>query len=38
VDLTGYLVFEAEVGQTITLTVIRDGEQVDIPLTLGARP
>lgn len=37
-DLISYLVFDAEVGQTITLTIIRDGEQIDVPLTLGERP
>jgi 2-alkenal reductase len=37
-DMISYLVFEAEVGQTITLTIIRDGEQVEVPLTLGERP
>lgn len=36
--LISYLVFETEVGQTVDLTVIRDGEEVIIPLTLGARP
>ncbi len=37
-DLISYLVFEAEVGQTITLTIIRGGEQLEVPLTLGERP
>ncbi|MGC9348422.1 MAG: S1C family serine protease [Anaerolineae bacterium] len=37
-DLNSYLVLEAEVGQTIDLTVIRDGETIVAPLTLGARP
>ncbi|MBN1248850.1 MAG: trypsin-like peptidase domain-containing protein [Anaerolineae bacterium] len=37
-DLNGYLVLEAAVGQTINLTVIRDGETITVPLTLGARP
>ncbi len=37
-DLNSYLVLEAEVGQTIDLTVIRDGETTVMPLTLGARP
>jgi len=26
------------VGQTIMLTVIRDGEQIELPLTLAERP
>ncbi len=37
-DLIAFLVFDAEVGQTISLTVIRDGEQIEVPLTLGERP
>jgi 2-alkenal reductase len=37
-DLNSYLVFHTEVGQTIQITVERDGAQVVLPLTLGARP
>jgi len=37
-ELNSYLIFEAEVGQTIELTVLRDGEELTIPLTLGRRP
>ncbi len=37
-DLLSYLVFETEVGQTISLTVLRDGESLVLPLTLGERP
>jgi 2-alkenal reductase len=37
-DLNSYLVFNTQVGQTIEITVIRDGEVVVLPLTLGARP
>lgn len=37
-DLIGYLVFEAEVGQSVELTVLRDGEEVKVPVVLGARP
>lgn len=37
-DLVSYLVFNTEVGQSINLTVIRDGAQINIPLTLGRRP
>lgn len=37
-DLNSYLVFETNVGQTIDVVVIRDGEQVTLPLELGARP
>ena len=36
-DLIGFLVFDAEVGQTITLRVIRDGKEIDLPLTLAER-
>ena len=37
-DVLSYLVNEASVGQTVTLTVLRDGVPQDIPVTLGARP
>ena len=37
-DLNSFLVLEAEVGQTVDVTVIRDGETLNLPLTLGARP
>lgn len=37
-DLISFLVFETQMGQTIDLTVIRDGEEMNIPLTLGERP
>jgi 2-alkenal reductase len=37
-DLNSYLVFNTTVGQTIEVTVLRQGEQVILPLTLGARP
>jgi 2-alkenal reductase len=37
-DLNSYLVFHTSVGQTVELTVLRDGETVVLPLTLGARP
>ncbi|HDD25210.1 MAG TPA: PDZ domain-containing protein [Chloroflexi bacterium] len=36
-DLISYLVHETKVGQRITLTVMRDGERRDIPVTLGER-
>jgi 2-alkenal reductase len=36
--MIGYLVMNTKVGQTIALTVIRDGKTVQIPLTLGERP
>jgi 2-alkenal reductase len=37
-DLNSYLVFHTTVGQTIEITVLRGGELVVVPLTLGARP
>lgn len=37
-DLLSYLVFETTVGETVELTVIRKGEEVTVPLTLGERP
>jgi len=37
-DLNSYLVFHTEVGQTIELTVLRNGETINLELTLGARP
>ena len=37
-DLNSYLVFRTKVGQTIDVSVIRDGEVIVLPLTLGARP
>ena len=37
-DLIVYLINETEVDQKITLTVIRDGERLEIPVVLGGRP
>lgn len=37
-DLLSYLVFETTVGETVELTVIRNGEEIKLPLTLGERP
>jgi S1-C subfamily serine protease len=37
-DLISYLVFETEVGQTVQLSVLRDGQTITVPLTLGERP
>ncbi|MDY7076120.1 MAG: trypsin-like peptidase domain-containing protein [Chloroflexota bacterium] len=36
-DFIAYLVRETEAGQEITLTIIRDGEELDVPVTLGER-
>lgn len=37
-ELLGYLVSNTRAGQTITVTIIRDGETLDVPVTLGERP
>lgn len=37
-DMNSYLVFHTQPGQTIELTVLRGGEELVIPVTLGARP
>jgi len=37
-DLIAYLVRETEVGQEVILTIIRDGEELQVPVTLGERP
>ena len=37
-DLNGYLTLETVVGQTISIHVLRDGQPLELPLTLGERP
>jgi 2-alkenal reductase len=37
-ELLTYILTQTEVDQTVILTVIRDGEELDIDLTIGARP
>ncbi len=37
-DLVSYLVTKAAPGQTVTLTVERDGEEITLDVTLGERP
>lgn len=37
-DLIAYLALSTSAGQTITLTVLRDAKEVQVPLTLAARP
>jgi 2-alkenal reductase len=37
-DLNSYLVFHTTAGQTIEMIVLRNGESVNLSLTLGARP
>lgn len=36
--LIAYLMRETEVGQVVTVTVLRDGQRMDIPVRLGERP
>jgi len=37
-DLISYMARETEVGQTVTLTVLREGQQESVQVTLAARP
>ncbi len=37
-DVIDYLATSTEVGQTVTLTILRDGQQQELQVTLGARP
>jgi serine protease Do len=37
-DLIAYLESSTSVGQKVTLNVLRDGKEVSLPVTLGARP
>jgi 2-alkenal reductase len=37
-DLIAYLVRETQVGQRVSLTILRNGEILQVPLTLGERP
>jgi S1-C subfamily serine protease len=37
-DVIDYLATDTEVGQTVTLTVLRDGQEQQVEVTLGARP
>ncbi len=37
-DLLGYIVQQTQVGQSVTLTILRDGQETTLPLTLGQRP
>jgi len=37
-DLVTYLTSSTSVGQTVTLTILRDGQQQDVKVTLEARP
>lgn len=37
-DLVSYLVIEASPGETITLSILREGEMIEVDVTLGERP
>jgi hypothetical protein len=37
-ELTVYLESETQVGDTVKVTVSRDGDETDVPLTLAERP
>lgn len=37
-DLLTYIVRQTKPGQTVTLTILRDGEQMQVPVTMEARP
>jgi 2-alkenal reductase len=37
-DLLTYLVNHTEVGQVVVLTILREGNEIEIPVTIGARP
>ncbi|HKY84759.1 MAG TPA: trypsin-like peptidase domain-containing protein [Anaerolineales bacterium] len=37
-DLLSYLIEETRVGDGILLTVLRDGQSLDVPVTIGPRP
>jgi len=37
-DLTAYLAVSTDVGQKVNLTILRDGKQMSVTVTLEARP
>jgi S1-C subfamily serine protease len=37
-DFIAYLELNKKAGESVTLTVVRDGQQRDVQVTLGARP
>jgi 2-alkenal reductase len=37
-DLVAFLVSDTEIGQTVLLTIVRDGREIEVPVTLGERP
>jgi S1-C subfamily serine protease len=36
-DLISYLALQTQPGQTVNMTVLRDGQSINVPVTLGAR-
>lgn len=38
IDLISYLIMETEPGSQIVITVLRDNEEITIPVTIGTRP
>jgi 2-alkenal reductase len=38
IDLISYLIMETEPGSQVVITVLRDNEEITIPVTIGARP
>jgi len=37
-DLTIYLEENTQIGQTVQLSVVRDGEEMTVPITLAEQP
>jgi 2-alkenal reductase len=37
-DIIAYLAIHTQVGQTVNLTILRDGQTQDVEVTLGSRP
>ena len=37
-DMLGYLVTNKSPGDTVVMTILRDGEQKEVTVTLGKRP
>jgi serine protease Do len=37
-DLIAYLELNTQAGQSVTLTILRNGQSMSVPITLGTRP
>jgi len=37
-DLLSYMILNKAPGDVITFTILRDGEQMEVPVTFGSRP